>query len=463
MGCQRLVDVPSNLESFTMADEANQQCCRYPTKKRNKKPNLNEKVDSPDIKTNDGRKVLETVNLKPRAHQYQQRRHLHMNSYTKNLVKQQVPRQLTNQFQSKEDQLRKKLCSLRSWELTNHGLDHQKKKFKESEQSLKFTVLSYNVLAQHLLEDHSYLYKRTDPEALTWTKRGERIIREIKDTSADVLCFQEIQSDHFNNFYVPRLQAMGFNGIFKQRTGDKRDGCAIFYRHSMFELTDSRSVEYCKPNTQILNRDNIGLIALLSPRFLEASHGEKPFIVVATTHLLYNPRRHDIKLAQLQLLFAEIDLLAFHQGNDSTGSSSSPSNYRYHPTIVTGDFNLTPNSRIYEFITRGSLKYKGLCRKELTPDVQGHLLQDELIPPHLKITDGCQHLEAIDRRNSCSSSYDEASKIQNKPEQIFSSGQLSHKLQLQSVYPHRLSRLNGLPEVTTYQNEWVTVDYMFHK
>jgi hypothetical protein len=34
---------------------------------------------------------------------------------------------------------------------------------------------------------------------------------------------------------------------------------------------------------------------------------------------------------------------------------------------------------------------------------------------------------------------------------------------LQSVYPHRLNRLNGANEATTFQNEWVTVDYIFHK
>ena len=101
----------------------------------------------------------------------------------------------------------------------------------------------------------------------------------------------------------------GFEGIFKKRTGDKIDGCAVFYRKSKFTLTKSASVEYCRPNCRILDRDNIGLITLLAHRPnkkpVSASSNDEAAelqLCVATTHLLYNPNRHDIKLAQLQLL-----------------------------------------------------------------------------------------------------------------------------------------------------------------
>lgn len=145
-------------------------------------------------------------------------------------------------------------------------------------------------------------------------------------------------------------------------------------------------MEYCKPNVQILDRDNIGLIALLTPnttlkskrnkRDSSNSIHEEPYICVATTHLLYNPNRyysvvnhdkfyfelkkrtflfhsHDIKLAQLQMLFAELDHIAYHQ----SGSSSTKSQV-YHPVILTGDFNLTPDTSAYQFITKGTLQYE---------------------------------------------------------------------------------------------------------
>jgi len=180
------------------------------------------------------------------------------------------------------------------------------------------------------LQQHKYLYKHCDERALDWGKRAKRILREVTDTAADIVCFQEVQSDHYDSFFVPQLARLGidyflihallkgasdrifsnlfsgFEGIFKKRTGDKIDGCAIFYRKSKFTLTNSVSVEYCRPNCRILDRDNIGLIALLAHRPKKpASNSEEVAasqLCVATTHLLYNPNRHDIKLAQLQLL-----------------------------------------------------------------------------------------------------------------------------------------------------------------
>ncbi|KAI9550997.1 hypothetical protein GHT06_000238 [Daphnia sinensis] len=369
-----------------------------------------------------------------------------------------------NRIKRNETRIRHRLSSLRKWEYTQLGKELQEQKIKQPPHSLKFTVLSYNVLAQHLLEDHIYLYRNVETEALNWDKRAERILREVTNTYADILCLQEVQADHYDTFYVPRLTAMGFKGVYKKRTGNKRDGCAIFFRHSKFELKKSIPVEYCKPNVELLDRDNIGLIALLTPRVVQPKHvfGEDlPFIVVATTHLLYNPRRHDIKLAQLQLLFAELDRIAF---DSRKANSDKTDRVSYHPTILTGDFNLTPDTSIYQFITQGSLLYKGLSRRQLTLEARGHTLENELIPPHLNITDQCQHLDSTGERTpreNLTSVKSEQSKAECSV-LSFASGQLSHQLQLQSAYPHRTNRFNGAKEATTYQNDWVTVDYIFH-
>ena len=62
---------------------------------------------------------------------------------------------------------------------------------------------------------------------------------------ADIVCLQEV--DHFDDFFVkvlgkwsgslefPRglsltLVSRGYEGRFLKRTGDKHDGCAIFWR-----------------------------------------------------------------------------------------------------------------------------------------------------------------------------------------------------------------------------------------
>lgn len=390
----------------------------------------------------------------------QQRRQVHAYGCANILIEESE----THKIERNETRIRHRLSSLRKWEYTPLGKELQEQKTKQPPHSLKFTVLSYNVLAQHLLEEHIYLYRNVETEALNWDKRAERILREVTNTYADILCLQEVQTDHYDTFYVPKLTAMGFKGVYKKRTGNKRDGCAIFFRHSKFELKKSIPVEYCKPNVELLDRDNIGLIALLTPRVLQPKQvfdEDLPFIVVATTHLLYNPRRHDIKLAQLQLLFAELDRIAF----DSRKANSKKTDWvSYHPTILTGDFNLTPDTSIYQFITQGSLLYKGLSRRQLTLDARGHMLENELIPPHLNITDQCQHLDSTGERTP----HENFTSVKSERSKAgcsvlrFASGQLSHQLQLESAYPHRRNRLNGAKEATTYQNDWVTVDYIFH-
>jgi hypothetical protein len=48
-------------------------------------------------------------------------------------------------------------------------------------------------------------------------------------------------------------------------------------------------------------RDNVGLICRLVPK-TEVNHGVK--LVVGTTHILFNQRRRDIKLAQMSVFLA---------------------------------------------------------------------------------------------------------------------------------------------------------------
>lgn len=86
----------------------------------------------------------------------------------------------------------------------------------------------------------------------------------------------------------------------------RTDGCAIYYKVETFNLIEYVTIEFHQPNVTILNRDNIAIIAKFAPK----DNPEEEF-VVATTHLLYNPRRQDVRLAQTQLLLAELDRIAF--------------------------------------------------------------------------------------------------------------------------------------------------------
>ncbi|XP_025103710.1 uncharacterized protein LOC112569880 isoform X2 [Pomacea canaliculata] len=204
----------------------------------------------------------------------------------------------------------------RRWEDTWLGkktkslkLNRQK---KQKTQEVEFTIMTYNILAQRLLEDHHHLYGSSSLSATDWNLRRHRLVAEISYHRPDIVNLQEVQSDDFKDYLLPELEKLGYSGVYEKRKGDKCDGCATLWQNRKFRLLRSTPVDYCRGG--LLDRNNIALLVELQPcRKLIKHHlqeGEDK-ILVANTHILFNPRRGDIKLAQLMVLLAEIDKHAY--------------------------------------------------------------------------------------------------------------------------------------------------------
>ncbi|KAJ8670732.1 hypothetical protein QAD02_001991 [Eretmocerus hayati] len=368
---------------------------------------------------------------------------------------------------------KKKYKKIRIWKSVS-----QEEAIGNQEQPFEFRILSFNILAQDLLDTHSYLYAGHNKSQLSWEKRKPLIVQEILESEAHVICLQEVQENHLKDFLVP-FQNHKFNYLYKRRTNDKTDGLLLMYREDIFTLMESLKVELFQNGIELLSRDNVGLIA----KFSLKKNPETQF-VVATTHLLYNPRRNDVRLGQVQLLFAEIERLSFIE--------NTPLGPQYLPIILSGDFNLLPHSGVYKFITEGSIEFMGKGRNLEECDYR--CLTNSLIPPHLYVTDECQHFNVLSRRLSGKGSgrvmlrnteceddsqtgersqlqadaglVDSKTTVYQKVEVAdghyvtFSSGLLTHPFQLRSVYNHQDK--NGRIEATTFQDRWITVDYMFY-
>ncbi|XP_072931371.1 protein angel-like isoform X2 [Epargyreus clarus] len=332
--------------------------------------------------------------------------------------------------------------------------EHVSKKNKEGD-PFRFRVVSYNVLAQYLLECHPYLYTDCDPQDLEWKVRSDRIFKEIMDLDPDILCLQEVQSHHIKSFYS-KFEKSGYYGIYKQKTGHREDGCAIYFKRDVFDMDDHLSVEYYQPEMPLLNRDNVGLMMRLVPRDCPQTS-----IVVATTHLLYNPKRTDVRLAQMQVLLAELDRFAYY--DEDNGKDTG-----YYPIILTGDFNSIPESAPIKLLDTGkisSIPYR-----------------DRLDWRRVAITDNCQHLSVHINRprgvlsdfsmvkiyNSelapCNPSAPEPGTVPPDPDVMrhsfmFNTPIIQHPLKLASVYPR--TKPNKSEEATTFQDRWITVDYMY--
>ncbi|CAL8316528.1 unnamed protein product [Merluccius merluccius] len=306
-----------------------------------------------------------------------------------------------------------------------------------------FSVMSYNILSQDLLQENAYLYRHCDPSVLPWDFRLPNLLGEIQLYDADVLCLQEVQQDHYEAQMKPALEALGYTCVYKKRTGKKPEGCAVVFKSSRLSLVSAHPLEYLRPGDALLDRDNVGLVLLLRPTDAAGQSDPSDFICVANTHLLYNPRRGDIKLAQLAILLAEIS----RRSRLPDGSAN--------PVVVCGDFNSTPRSPLYRFLTQGCLEFKGMPIGMVSGQEDGRgqrVLTAPIWSKSLGINQDCRYDNLPARQPPPSS----------PPGGTYRRTRLTHSVGLQSSYSHHLMP-NGRAEITTcHSRTAMTVDYILY-
>ena len=213
------------------------------------------------------------------------------------------------------------------------------------------TFVSYNILAESL---ESNTTAGLDRGIASFEARRKLLANELQSWNADVYCLQEV--DHFDDFLAPLMDDLGLSGEFLQRRGDRQDGCAVFWRREKLRIISSSplhfdvSHQFDRPNVaQVLEFEAIDVEtgrqqASNAEGRTEANAGKR--FLVANTHILFNPKRGDIKLQQVQMTLA-------HLWDASDGGTK--------PIIYCGDFNSAPFSPLYEYLSTGMLVLDGLC------------------------------------------------------------------------------------------------------
>ncbi|KAK4748743.1 hypothetical protein SAY87_015329 [Trapa incisa] len=234
----------------------------------------------------------------------------------------------------------------------------------------RFRLVSYNILAQVYVK--SSFFPHSPKPCLRWKARSQAILTVLKNLKADFLCLQEV--DEYDGFYRANMEKTGYASVYVQRTGEKRDGCGIFYRQdraelvlvdrieyndlvdSIQEITDSSDIhndEMSNGNSDAktkcaspvkkstddhadpcvrMKRDCVGILAAFR---LKGSPGQ--LIIIANTHIYWDPEWADVKLAQAKYLLSR---LARFRTKVSDKFESFP------PVIVAGDFNSIPGDKV---------------------------------------------------------------------------------------------------------------------
>lgn len=229
----------------------------------------------------------------------------------------------------------------------------------------RFRVVTYNVLAEIYATQQQYPH--CDFWALSWEYRFQNMLREILDASPDVLCLQEIQADHYENHIYAAFSEVGYEGVYKQKTrqsmglAGKVDGCALFWKRSKFHLIESYSIEFnevaqrqatqvlglnprSEEGIQFLNRlskDNVAQLVVLE--FIQPPTRSNREMInqicIANTHLYSNKDFPDVKLWQSWQLLQELESFVMSRGTNL-------------PLIICGDFNSTPDTAVYDLLSR---------------------------------------------------------------------------------------------------------------
>lgn len=207
-----------------------------------------------------------------------------------------------------------------------------------------FRVMSYNILADSL--NHTLdLIPHYEEKHRNWEYRSHLLVNEVKAYDPDILCLQEIE--HTNTVFHQHF-GDNYHIQYRRKPNDKVDGCMILAKKSKYEVIESHYLEFfIDENDPLLNKDNICVIVVLKP----IDKNDNRVIIVATTHLLFNKNRGEIKTAQVHLALKACSQLV----------------NKYHDTdvniIYAGDFNSIPKSGIYEFIRNGEFDFRELnCR-----------------------------------------------------------------------------------------------------
>eukprot|EP00116_Pleurobrachia_bachei_P003990 sb/3464252/ len=176
--------------------------------------------------------------------------------------------------------------------------------------------MCYNILAEQLATRTKYGY--CPSASLSWEKRKELIMGQIRQSNADIIALQEVETDKFYNQFRPLLEAHDYEGTFCPKSRSKTlgseeerkrvDGCAIFFKKNKFSLAKEKYIDYSMlaiANSEgaddMINRvqtkDNIGICCCLDIK--EPTQGARHSkLIILNTHINWDPEYSDVKLIQ---------------------------------------------------------------------------------------------------------------------------------------------------------------------
>jgi len=178
------------------------------------------------------------------------------------------------------------------------------------------------------------------PELLSWDKRKISILAALRTLDCDILCLQEC--DHYNDGFKEDLEDLGLSTLLAIRPS-RLDGCVIAFKASKLEVVNTSTVDFnvlvdLHGGDHKFKKDNIAQLCLF-----QSLQGTRPFLLVANTHLYWNPLKAEVKLMQAAMLTRKCEELV-------AGKQITPT------CLVCGDLNSLPGSDVVRYLEAGEVE-----------------------------------------------------------------------------------------------------------
>nr|CAG4714449.1 unnamed protein product [Naegleria fowleri] len=301
---------------------------------------------------------------------------------------------------------------------------------EQDSNKFKFTLLTYNILAQSLFnrkEGMPYCTKR----CASWSHRRENLFREIQEYNADIICLQEC--DKFEEFWKEKLQSLGYETYFDYQYNPSKEfrpfsyGLAFGFKSEKFNM---------------LERD----LVLMKQELLEQHDHNKHSSPKEMSELEKEEIRHSGNIAQV---FALQSKEFVNEGLLITNTHlywRPESNYvrlrhKDFAIISCGDFNATPTSFPYKLMTLPGRVLNERLETEIHGDLTQHgmdfsKLTEENIDKYFSNVEFCEEKVKEDYKSI----------IQNKNE----SGEYSEEELEDYLSVERDKRKESIRELVSY-------------
>lgn len=199
---------------------------------------------------------------------------------------------------------------------------------------MSFSVASYNVLASAYIQ--RAWYRRTPALVLNPAWRVPALVQYISLLNADLFCLQEVEPVTFVALRS-YLGERGYGAEYARKLAGRPEGLAVFYRRTSFDSINTKVIPYNDGAGVTANSGYVAQLVLLR-------HAEK-ILGVINTHLTWDPpttaREAQRGLRQVQQCLAE------YQNRNAEA----------HGWLISGDFNVTPESEIVALALHAGMQY----------------------------------------------------------------------------------------------------------